>query len=180
MDLAIGSGYLFVHPQEDKRQNGFSDTELKLKFRPFDEKDWRPAFALTGTLKIPTASKSRGLGSGQTDIGINAILTKNLSERLAIHLNLGYTFIGEDRVNNELNYGLACQFIISDKLAIVGEVTGTNNHNGAHGDDPLSGFIGTYYLITKKIIWDAGLEIGMNRAAPDFRFTIGLTWLFKP
>jgi hypothetical protein len=52
--------------------------------------------------------------------------------------------------------------------------------NRRHGDDPLSGLIGTYYLITDKIIWDAGLEIGMNKAAPDFGFTTGLTLLFKP
>lgn len=63
MDLGIGSGYLFVHPKEGKKENGLADTELKLKYRLINEKDWRPAFAITGTLKIPTASESRGLGS---------------------------------------------------------------------------------------------------------------------
>ena len=180
MDLGIGSGYLFFHPKEGKKENGFADTELKLKYRLIDEKDWRPAFAITGTLKIPTANESKGLGSGEADFGINAIATKNLSKRLALHLNLGYTFIGEDHVDNALNYSLASQFILSDKWALVGEIVGVNNMNRRHGDDPLSGLIGTYYLITDKIIWDAGLEIGMNKAAPDFRFTTGLTLLFKP
>ncbi len=145
-----------------------------------DEKDWRPAFAITGTLKIPTANESKGLGSGEADFGINAIATKNLSKRLALHLNLGYTLIGEDHVDNALNYSLASQFILSDKWALVGEIVGVNNMNRRHGDDPLSGLIGAYYLITDKIIWDAGLEIGINKAAPDFRFTTGLTLLFKP
>jgi cobalt/nickel transport protein len=180
MDLGIGSGYIFSHPKEDKRKNGIADTELKLKYRWIDEKDWRPAFAMTGILKFPTASESRGLGSGQTDFGINAILTKNLSKILVLHLNLGYTFIGEDHVNNELNYSMAAQFILTEKWALVGEVVGVNNLNGRHGDDPFSGLIGTYYLITDKIIWDAGLEIGMSKAAPDFRLTTGLTLLFKP
>ena len=179
MDLGIGSGYIFSHPKEDKKENGIADTELKLKYRWIDEKDWRPAFAMTGILKFPTASESRGLGSGQTDFGINAILTKNLSKKLVLHLNLGYTFIGEDHVNSELNYSMAAQFILTEKWALVGEVVGVNNLNGRHGDDPFSGLIGTYYLITDKIIWDAGLEIGMSKAAPDFRLTAGLTLLFK-
>ena len=45
---------------------------------------------------------------------------------------------------------------------------------------PLSGLIGKYYLITDKIIWDAGVEVGMNKVAPDYRITTGLTLLFKP
>jgi hypothetical protein len=32
----------------------------------------------------------------------------------------------------------------------------------------------------EKFIRDAEVEIRLNRAAPDFRFTIGLTWFFKP
>ncbi|MGB9628508.1 MAG: transporter [Thermodesulfobacteriota bacterium] len=180
MDFGIGSGYLFLHPKEGKSENGLSDTEVKLKYRLMDEKDWRPALAVTGTLKIPTASKSKGLGSGQTDFGINTIVTKNLGKRFALHLNLGYTFIGEDKVDNELNCSLGGQFILTDKWALVGEIVGANNLNGRKGDDPLSGLIGAYYLITNKIVWDAGLEIGMSKAAPDFRFTTGLTILFKP
>jgi hypothetical protein len=179
MDLGIGSGYLFVHPKEDKKERGFSDTQLKVKYRPIDEKGWRPAFALTGILKIPTAKESKGLGSGNTDFGINTILTKKFGERSVFHLNLGYTFIGEHHANNELNYSLAAQFILTKKWALVGEIVGVNNFDGRKGDDPFSGLIGTYYFIRDKIIWDTGLEIGMNKAAPDFRLTTGLTLLFK-
>ena len=179
MDLGIGSGYVFLHPTEGKRENGVADTEIKLKYRWFDEKGWRPAFTASGILKIPTASESKGLGSGQTDFGINAIFTKNLSKKWVIHLNFGYTFIGENHVNNEFNYSIAAQFLLTEKWALVGEIVGVNNFNGRHGDDPISGLIGTYYSITDKVIWDAGLEIGMSKAAPDFRFTTGLTWLFK-
>lgn len=180
MDIGIGGSYLFVRPKDGENENGLGDTEIKVKYRFFDEKDWVPAFAIAGNAKFPTASESRGLGSGKTDFGINAIATKNLSKRFVVHLNLGYTFIGEHRANNELNYSGALQFILSNKWALVGEVSGVNNLNGRRKDDPLSGLIGTNYLITDKIIWDAGIEIGMNKAAPDFRLTTGLTFLFKP
>ena len=180
MDAGIGSAYLFVRPKEEENEEGLGDTEVKFKYRLFDEKDWRPAFAVSGKLKIPTASKSKGLGSGKTDFGINTIVTKNLSKRWVLHLNFGYTFIGEHGVNNEFIYSTAAQFNFSDRWALVGEIVGVNNFNGRKGDDPVSALLGTYYLISDNIILDIGVEIGMNKAAPDFRLTTGLTLLFKP
>jgi hypothetical protein len=180
MDVGVGSAYLFVHPAEGKKENGFADTELKIKYRLLDEKGWIPSFAVTSMLKMPTARESKGLGSGKTDFSTNTIFTKNLSERWVLHLNLGYTFIGEHGENNEFNYSLAGQFLLSDKWALVGEIGRVNNFNGHKSDDPISGLIGTYYLLNDHFALDAGVEIGMNKAAPDFRLTTGLTFLFKP
>jgi cobalt/nickel transport protein len=180
MDLGIGSGYIFLDPKEDGKENGFADTEVKAKYRFFDEENWIPAFAISGILKIPTASESKGLGSGQADFGMNAIVTKNISKRLALHLNLGYTLIGENHMDNELNYSMGGQFSLTDRWAVVGEIVGVNNLNGHIGDDPLSFLIGTYSLLTDHVILDGGLEVGASKAAPDFRFTTGLTWVFKP
>lgn len=52
LDLGIGTGYLYVDPKEGRKEKGFSDTELKLKYRPIDEKGWMPGLAVTGALKI--------------------------------------------------------------------------------------------------------------------------------
>jgi hypothetical protein len=79
-----------------------------------------------------------------------------------------------------MNYSLGGQFILTDKWALVGEVVRINNLNGRHGDDPLSGLMGTYFPIKENLILDAGVEIGMNKAAPDFRMTAGFIRLFKP
>jgi hypothetical protein len=180
MDIGIGSAYLFVHPDEGKKENGFSDTALKVKYRWVDQKDWIPFLTVSGTLILPTASESKGLGSGKTDFNLNTIFTWNLSKKVLLHVNLGYTFIGEHGVDNELNYSGAAQLILSEKWALVGEIIGVNNFNGRKGDDPFSGLVGTQYLITDSFVWDAGLEVGMSKAAPDVRLTTGLTLLFKP
>jgi len=181
MDIGIGSAYLFVNPVEGKKMNGFSDTPLKVKYRFLDQKDWMPSFAASGTLKIPTASESKGLGSGKVDFNINTIFQWNLSERWQLYANLGYTFIGEHQVKNEFNYSIAGQLVLSDKWALVGEVFGLNNFNGNKHDDPISGLVGIQYILfTDKLVLDAGVEIGMNKAAPDFRFTTGVTFFFKP
>ena len=180
MDMGVGSAYQFVNPTDGKRENGFGDTALKIKYRLVDQKEWIPSFAVSGTLKLPTASESKGLGSGKTDFNINTIFTWNLSKRLQLYANLGYTLIGEHGAENELNYSLAGQLFLSDKWALVGEIIGVNNFNGRKGDDPFSGLVGTQYLITDSFVWDVGLGIGMNKASPDIRLTTGLTILFKP
>jgi len=181
MDIGIGSGYLFIDPAEGKKVNGFSDTPLKVKYRFFDQKDWIPSFAVSGTLITPTASKSKGLGSGKVDFNINTIFTWSLSKRWQLYTNLGYTFIGENQVNDELNFSIAGQFVLSEKWALVGEIFGVNNFNGNKRDDPISGLVGVQYiLLTDKLVLDAGVEIGMNKAAPDFRVTTGVTFFFKP
>ncbi len=180
MDMGVGSAYLFVNPADGEKENGFGDTALKIKYRLVDQKDWIPSFAISGTLIIPTASESRGLGSGKTDFNINTIFTWNLSKRWQLYANAGYTFIGEHGADNEFNYSTAGQFLLSDKWALVGEIVGVNNFNGRKGDDPISGLLGVQYLITESIVWDAGVDIGMNKAAPDFRITTGLTLFLKP
>jgi hypothetical protein len=73
MDMGIGSGCLFVHPAEGKKENAFADTEVKVKYRLMDEKDGLPSFAVSGRVKIPTASESKDFGLGKTDLGIIAI-----------------------------------------------------------------------------------------------------------
>ena len=178
MDLGIGSAYLFVHPEEGDNENGFGDTSLKVKYRLVNEKKWLPALAISGKLKLPTASDKKALGSGEADFGLNVISTKNLTKRLVLHANLGYTLIGENGANNDMSYALGSQFVLKDKWALVGEIVGTNNLDGTKGDDPLSTLFGTYYILTEQVILDAGVEIGMNKAAPDYRLTAGLTFLF--
>ena len=180
MDIGIGSAYLFIHPAEEKKVNGFSDTPLKVKYRFLDQKDWIPAFAISGTLKIPTASESNGLGSGKVDFNINTIFQWNLSKRWQLYTNFGYTVIGEHKVNDEFNYSIAGQFVLSDKWALVGEIVGVNNFNGHKSDDPISGLVGIQYMLSDNFVLDAGVEIGMNKAAPDFRLTTGVTFFFKP
>ncbi len=180
MDVGVGSRYLFEYPKEGKSESGLGDTELKIKYRFVDEEDWFPAFAIAGRLKIPTASESKGFGSGKMDLNINTIVTKQFGKKWLLNLNLGYTFTGEHRLDNEFNYSSSVQFILSDKWTLVGEVVGVNNFNGRNGDDPLSGLLGTQYNITENAVWDAGIEIGMNRAAPNFRLTTGVTFFFKP
>jgi hypothetical protein len=180
MDLGIGGRYLFRYPEEDKGVNGLGDLELKLKYRVLNEKEWLPSLAIAGRLVIPTASESKGLGSGKVDFNINVILTRTLSKTVAIDFNVGYTVIGEGGVDNAFNGSVAARFAMSDQWAVVGEVATVNNVNGRRSDDLRSALLGTQYQITPNTIWDAGMEVGRTQGAQYFRLTTGLTLLFQP
>jgi hypothetical protein len=180
MDIGIGSGYLFINPAEGDKVNGFSDTPLKIKYRFLDQKDWIPSFAVSSTPIIPTANRSKGLGLGKVDFNLNTLFTWNLSKRWQLYTNLGYTFTGENHVNDEFNYSIAGQFVLSDDWALVGEIVGVNNFNGNKNDDPISGLAGTQYMLSDSFILDIGVGIGISKAAPDYRITTGFTLFFKP
>ncbi len=177
LDFGIGSEYLFVRPKNGENERGFGDTELKAKYRVLDEKEIFPAVSVAGKFKAPIASQTKGLGNGEFGLGVNIIATKNISKRLVLHANVGYTFTGEEGAKNEINYALGSQFLLTDKWALVGEIVGTNNLNGKK-DDPLSALFGTYYEVKKNVVLDAGVGVGMNSAAPDYRISAGVTFLF--
>jgi hypothetical protein len=180
LDLAIGGQYLFRYADGDKDVSGPGDLEFKAKYRFIDEKGWLPSLAVAGILKIPTASESKGLGSGKADYNLSALFTRSLSEIVLLDVNLGYTLVGERGADNAFNASVAGRFAVSSRWTLVGEVAVVNNFNGRSGDDLCSTLLGTQYQITENAVWDTGVEAGRSNGAQYFRLTTGLTLLFQP
>ena len=180
LDLAIGGQYLFRYTDKDRDVSGPGDLEFKAKYRFIDEKGWLPSLAIVGILKIPTASESKGLGSGKADCNISAIFTRSLSENVFLDVNLGYTLVGQSGADNAFNASVAGRFAVSRQWTLVGEVAVVNNFNGRSGDDLHSALLGTQYQITGNAVWDTGVEVGRSNGAQYFRLTTGLTLLFQP
>jgi hypothetical protein len=90
-------------------------------------------------------------------------------------LQLHLRSLGEEKIDRAF-----CRKTIRVRWFLVGEIVGVNNFNGHKRDDPISGLIGIQYVLSDDSVLDAGVEIGINRAAPDYRLTAGLTFFFKP
>jgi hypothetical protein len=73
---------------------GIGDSALGLKLRLTKDPDARHSLAATVALEMPTGSRSRELGSGLTDYGLNAISQHRLRDDLMLRLNLGWVFAG--------------------------------------------------------------------------------------
>ena len=120
--------YTRIHPSATAGARGAGDIEVTLSGLLFAEAGNRPALALAGEIKIPTAEAPL-IGSDEYDYAGYLVASKEFG-RLDTHANFGYTIVGHPAgvaVNNTLNYALAGECSLSDRWAVVGEVLGNTS-----------------------------------------------------
>jgi len=74
---------------------GVGDLVVRGRYYLLDEAAWFPTVALRAHVKLPTASVTRGLGTGRSDEGVGVETTKTIGQGLAVMLDAGFTFVGE-------------------------------------------------------------------------------------
>ena len=75
---------------------GYGDGIVGGKFRLQRRRDNISGIALRGYVKVPIANENRGLGTGSTDVGADAIFSSLLPLRFLLHSAIGFTWT--DRV----------------------------------------------------------------------------------
>ena len=186
LELAIKPSVLYQDDQDasPRRVAGVGDLVLGAKallpFRPLDLD-----LALVPSLKIPTASESRGLGTGKVDGGAVFVISKEFTDTRKLHFNVGYTAVGKTSdvdLQDQLFIGLAGETSIpglaEERLQFVAEVFGTTaEEEGGSGD--IQGHMGVRYLALESLILDAAIGRSFtSRPQVEFFATIGLTWTF--
>ena len=185
LELAIKPSVLYQDDQEasPRRAAGVGVLVLEAKallpFWPFDLD-----LALVPSLKIPTASESRGLGTGKVDGGA-IFISKEFTDTQKVHFNVGYTAVGNASdvdLRDLLFIGLAGETFIpglaDERLQFVAEVFGTTaEEDGGPGD--IQAHMGLRYLAVEDLILDAAIGRSFT-AHPQVEFfaTVGLTWTF--
>jgi outer membrane protein OmpA-like peptidoglycan-associated protein len=110
-----GGGLLPNYPLN--RETWVSDignTLLGIKFNLTSEADQKPAaFALRGTVNLPTGSKTHGTTTGKLDFGVDAILSKELGKVAELSGYAGYLMRGSPsgyELPNSVRYGAGIGF----------------------------------------------------------------------
>lgn len=180
LEAGIEFGYQFERRSiEDHTEweNGITDLIIASKWKFIDAKDIM--VSLAGEIKIPTASESRDLGSGDTDFGLLLIVSKFLGST-EIDLNLGYAFIEHFKGffdDDALFYGIAVKQDIKGPLKVVGEVFAETPPGSP--SDTLAGINGgLQYWISEELVLDAAAGTGFGTESPDLFVTTGFTKLF--
>ncbi len=110
-------------------QTGFGDIWVGGKYQLADDYGKDPvAFALRARVKIPTADKDNGLGTGAVSGGVDAILSKHLNRKADIHAMLGYQFNGSPSgvsIGNALRWGLGLNLPACQIFQLQAELVGT-------------------------------------------------------
>jgi outer membrane putative beta-barrel porin/alpha-amylase len=161
-----------IHPKSAPGATGIGDLEVTLSSLLLPESHRRPAFALAGEVKVPTA-ESMLIGSDQYDYAGYLIASKRLG-KLDAHANLGYTVVGHPTgvaVENTFNYALAGEFSLAPRWTLVGEflgntaaVSGEGASNEATTTPEISGgeqigMIGARYWLARRFVASLGITV---------------------
>ncbi len=177
MEVAATIGYIFNDVHEGELLDGWSDTFVYLKYQLWDEGETYPAFTMKPLIKFSTATWKKVQGSGETDYALGAVFSKSFSN-LKLHFDAFYFWVGEKDKTDILSTGLAAEYDLQKGWTAVGEIRYLENFNADRKDDPIFVNLG----LKKKYgpaVFDTAFHIGLNSAAQDYGFTVGLTLKFK-
>lgn len=105
------------------------------------------------------------------------IFSKELG-KIVNHLNLGYTDVGkpEGQSDDELfSYAAALQYPLTNRLHLVGELSGETNFAGNFDNHPFVVLAGFNYVFSDIGTFDFGVSWGISEASADYTVTSGLT-----
>ncbi|MDA8131371.1 MAG: transporter [Elusimicrobia bacterium] len=133
--------------------------------------------ALVGRLKLPTADKDKGLGTGQLDQGAGLEFSKDIAGRWTLLLNGYYTIIGDPRnfnFNNELALAAGFRKRLNEVLSLEG-LYETRSALVDGTDDPrdLRGLL-TYTKADGDVL-SAGLLLGLSEGSPSVGLSFGFS-----
>lgn len=180
LELSAEIPYHFHDFEGEEKRNGAGDVNLAGKYLLLDEKEARPALVLKSAVKTRSGSEEKGLGSGDVDYHVAAAASKTLGA-VTLHGMFGYTFVGDngdDTIRNISLYALAADYGVTDKFHIAAEIAGNKHPDRTARQDPLSGLLGFTQQLSEKLILDAGVRYGFNKAMPKWSSTVGVSVTF--
>lgn len=178
LEVGLQAPYTFLDPRDGDSEDGIGDITIRPEYQFLQEADNVPAVSGWVAVKTNTGSEDNGLGTGATHISFAGNLSKKFSGPAWFHINLGYTVTDSDSMDNVFFYKVAGEYLIRDRLKLVGEIVGQGNHDPDATDDPLEWLLGFIYEIPNGLILDFGFGTGLTDASPDIRVTGGVTYNF--
>lgn len=158
-------------------ESGLGDISAMAIFNVLDNADW--VVDLTGKVKLPTGSESKGLSNGETDYAVQANVDKYFG---AFHLSagLGYRWLGEPRgvSYDNVTYGsigAGYKFTQATSMGVSYDWA-TAAVNGSAKPQEISVF--GSYRINDSYKLSAVLYGGLSNASPDVGGGITLNYYF--
>ena len=146
---------------------GFGDIDFAAKYKFFDQDPagWRPAFAMSAAVEVPSGDSATQLGSGFTDFVLNTIGQKQMSEAIDLIVNLGYQnngntltgAIGIRTPGHILSAGASVHVNVSERLLLGLDLNGARVWT--------SGMNAQQIQLTLGGIWTLGPTTSLNFAA---------------
>jgi hypothetical protein len=114
--------------------SGLGDIELRTKYRLLDLR--AGGLAAAADFRLPTGNEDDLLG-GSTQVKLFLVESAG-TDRIAQHVNVGYTFSQDNGVNttfpDEFNYAAGVELVVEPRLTIIGDVVGRTLRNAGRLD----------------------------------------------
>jgi outer membrane protein OmpA-like peptidoglycan-associated protein len=167
---------------------------------------WRnqpAAFALRGMVKLPTGSTDEGVGSGEADFIVDAIVSREFNEQVELSGYAGVIMRGDPddiSLSNGLRWGAGLSVPTRGGLRLYAELRGeryfdnqvtsarpviasvfppppTSLPSSWTVDNPADAFVGVQYQTPGGVFFGAGVTAGLNTTKdqlyPEFNFKEG-------
>jgi hypothetical protein len=159
-------------------QTGFGDNALGFEYRFHRHSKWLPSLSIGYSLKFPSASVAKGLGTGKYDHEIRFYASKDI---LGTHFdfNTAYIFLGRPTIGGTDQFtqmNLAFSHPIYKKLQFTGEFYGNMFYN-IPTPAFANGLWALTYAIKPRLVVDAGIDHALSSASPFHRrYFVGVTY----
>jgi hypothetical protein len=160
--------------------SGLGDIILRGRYYLVEERDYVPLIAITGRLKIPTASEGKGLGTGALDHGYGIEMSKLIGEKWLAFLDGGYNFIGNPdgvELQNQYWYDVGAGYYFTKNL--LGSVYFEEYRALVPGLVNIRDFFfAMNYKASAAWRFNGGVAVGVSNGAPDYVVSIGTSYRF--
>jgi hypothetical protein len=159
-------------------QSGMGDNWLGFQYRFRRQSKHIPTLAFNYALKFPSASVSKGLGSGQYDHQFTFLASKDL---WSVHFDFNASVFRIGRADGSgTDHNVECNLAFSrpiyKNLGFTGEFYGDTklgNQTPAYA----SGLWAFTFTVTPRLVLDAGMDHGLTSGGPHIRNVfVGVTY----
>ncbi len=157
------------------RQSGVGDTNLGVQYVIHHQTDTTPGFAASYYVKIPSASRSKGLGTGRVDQTFTGLVSKNVGS-FTVDFNAVYLLAGRTSRDSYASSGqaaLAFSRGFTKKFGITAEISGFSRNDNSPG--AIFGLVGGSYLVNRRFSLYGGVRFGLTPEAPRIGVLAGIT-----
>lgn len=165
------------------RMTGVGDARLGFQVVALKETEAHPALAFAYFVKLPSASREKGLGTGRFDHALVGLLSKKFGET-DVDFNLAYLNVGREDSGRRASGGqaaLAFSREFENDFGVTGELSGQSlddvQPRGVYALGALT------YKVSGRVRLDAGARFGLNPDAPRVGLfagmSVGVTKPFK-
>jgi hypothetical protein len=157
------------------RTTGVSDQGLTLQGVLAHETPSSPGVAVAYSVKLPTASDEKGLGTGKFDHTVTLLVSKTL-HGTTIDANAAYIAAGRQAGGGFASSGLgavAASHGLGERFGIQGELSGSSRSDLQPGQMfALGAFT---YQMNRRAVFDAGVRVGLTPDAARYGIFAGVT-----